>query len=146
MADTTIRWACVTEIVSGLGGMPMMSGAQVDPGWPGDEAKPELVWVSDLDGEVTIPVSKAGRMYRDDQFQIPLQVRVFGKRTTTLTGDRLHEIVSAIEDYFADDCTIGDFDGVVSAEVSSVRSTITTLPEGPIGFAEVVVSVHARLT
>lgn len=147
MATTSIRWECVTDIITSLAGMPMIAGqTTVHPGWPGDEETGEIVWISDLDGEVSTPVSKAGRRYRDDQFDIPIQVRVFGRRDLDDTGARLTEIVSAVEDFLADDATIGDLDGVVDAEITSIRSTLRELPEGPIGFAEVVVSVHARLT
>lgn len=143
MAPSTIRWDVTKHLVDRI--RDRHPGLQVEPGWPGDRLEAEAVWVDELDGEVTIPVMTAGRKYRDDKFTIPFEIRVAGKGDLDDTMARLSEIVAGIEDDLADDPALGDFDGLISAEVSSERMTSGEIRNvGWIGFAEVVVSCHAR--
>lgn len=114
-----------------------------EPGWPGDRATDELVWVDELAGDITYPVMVAGRRHRDDKFTIPLEVRVAGKPTLDLTKCRLAEIVAAIEDEFADDLSVDGFVGLIEALVESVRMTAGEI-DGCLGFGEITVACHAR--
>jgi hypothetical protein len=86
-----------------------------------------------------------GRKQRDDIFTLPFQIRVIGYGTLTDTMHRLTQIVATIEDTLADDTSLADLDGVLSAEVTEERQTSAMFPEGPAGFAEVVVTVSTRL-
>lgn len=144
MAETTIRWACTEHVIDLIS--RRLDGVSVYPGWPGDKlTTAEMVWVSELDGEIAIPVMTGGRKQRDDKFTIPLQVRVTGRPDLSATMGRLSEIVATVEDVLASDSTLGDWDGVVSAEITGERFTATETPSAYVGFAEVVVSIHARL-
>jgi hypothetical protein len=118
----------------------------VEPGWPGDRVpQAELIWLDEIDGTVNIPVMTGGRKPRDDIFNLPLQIRVIGYGTLTDTMQRLTTIVATVEDLLADDTSLADLDGVLSAEVTEERQTSAMFPEGPTGFAEVVVTVSTRL-
>lgn len=119
---------------------------QIEPGWPGDKQKSESVWVNDLDGELNIPLANAGRKSRDDKFRIPFEVRVANRGDLDSTADRTEQIVNAIDDALADDPTLEDFDGLVSAVIDTNRSTVGITPDGALGYGEVVVSVHLRLS
>lgn len=126
-------------------GQATLDGVQVEAGWPGDTLKSEAVWIDQLDGEVTIPVMTAGRKYRDDRFTVPFEVRVAGKASLDATMTRLAVIVAEIEDVLADDPGLDTLDGLISAEVSEERMTAGEIANtGWIGFAEIVVSCHAR--
>lgn len=145
MASTLVWWEVVERVLAGIGGQPMMEGVQVENAWPGDKVKGELIYVGDITSESEIPVSKAGRMYRDELVTVPLLARVIGRRTTALTYQRLQEIASAIEDYLADNVDLEDLDGVVSAEITSRVMSVGTLPEGPVGKFETQLLIHTRL-
>lgn len=147
MASTANRWECVEYILTQLRAHPMASGVKISEGWPGDEEKGELVYILTVDGEMSRPVMNAGRTVRDDKFQITIRFRILGKRDLNLTMRRLSEVFSALEDVLADNSTLGDLDGVVSAEITSPTPwSVGMSHEGPAGHAEATVEVHSRLT
>ena len=134
------------KIVALLTGDNRMAGVTVSPGWPGDNVpSAQLVWITEIDGETSIPVMVGGRKQRNDDFTIPVEIRVAGYGTLDDTMTRVSEIVAVIEDTLANDTSLGSLDGVLSAEIISERMTSAMFPEGPIGFAEVIVAVSARL-
>ena len=118
------------------------------PGWPGEQtarATAQMVWIDDIDGNVSIPVMVGGRKQRNDDFEIPLEIRVVGLLTLDDTMRRLTDIIAVIENTLADDTSLSDLDGVLSAEITRERLTSAMSPEGPLGFAQVTVSVSTRL-
>ncbi len=146
MATTSIRWDACTRIVSLLRADNTLTGVTVEPGWPGDRVPAaQLIWVDELDGTCEIPVMTAGRKQRNDDFDIPLQMRVMGLGTLDDTMGKLSVLIAAVENALADDTSLDDLDGVLSAEITRERMTSAMFPEGPVGFAEVVVSVSTRL-
>lgn len=146
MATTNIRWAACQRIVSLLQSDNTLTGVTVEPGWPGDRAPTaRLIWIDELDGTCEIPVMTGGRKQRNDDFDIPLQIRVIGLGTLDDTMGQLSVLVAAVENALANSTTLEDLDGVLSAEITRERMTSAMFPEGPVGFAEVVVSVSTRL-
>lgn len=146
MATTSIRWEAAKRVVSLLQAAPTLANVTIEPGWPGDRVKQaELIWLDEIDGNVNIPVMTGGRKQRDDVFTLPLQIRVIGYGTLNETMARLMVIVGIIEDTLAADTSLNSLDGVLSAEVTEERQTSAMFPEGPTGFAEVVVTVSTRL-
>lgn len=146
MPDVGPRWELVRHLIDTLRQHASLVGVQVEPGWPGDQQTSESVWVNDLDGEISIPLANAGRKYRDDIFRIPFEIRVANRGDLDSTADRTEEIVNAIDDVLADDPALDEFPGLVSAEITSNRTTFGRTPEGVLGFGEVVVSAHLRLS
>jgi len=146
VATTSIRWEAAKRVVSLLQAAPTLATVTIEPGWPGDRVKlAELIWLDEIDGNVNIPVMTGGRKQRDDVFTLPLQIRVIGYGTLNETMERLMVIVGIIEDTLAADTSLASLDGVLSAEVTEERQTSAMFPEGPTGFAEVVVTVSTRL-
>ena len=146
MATTSIRWEAAKRVVTLLQAAPTLANVTIEPGWPGDRVKlAELIWLDEIDGNVNIPVMTGGRKQRDDVFTLPLQIRVIGYGTLNETMERLMVIVGIIEDTLAADTSLNSLDGVLSAEVTEERQTSAMFPEGPTGFAEVVVTVSTRL-
>jgi hypothetical protein len=145
VATTSVRWAVTKHLVDLIRANPDLAGVRVEPGYPGDEAGAEAIWVYGLDGELSIPLMQAGRKQRDDRFEIPFQVAVSLNANLDTTFQRLTEIVAAIEDVLADDPSLGGIDGVIAAEITSERLSCGPSRQLYMGVAEVVVSVHARL-
>jgi hypothetical protein len=145
VATTSIRWAVTKHLVDLLRADPDLAGVRVEPGYPGDDAGAECVWVYGLDGDLSIPVMTGGRKQRDDRFEIPFQVAVQNNRDLDSTFTRLTQIVAAIEDVLANDPSMGGIDGVVSAEITRERLSCGPSRQLWMGVAEVVVSVHSRL-
>lgn len=145
-ATTSIRWEAATRVVALLRSEPLLAGVTIEPGWPGDRVpQAELIWLDEIDGTVAIPVMTGGRKQRDDVFTLPLQMRVIGLGTLDDTMARLATLVATVEDLLADDTSLADLEGVLSAEVTEERQTSAMFPEGPAGFAEVVITVSTRL-
>ena len=146
MATTNIRWDACTSVVTILRADATLAAVTVEPGWPGDRPPTaQLIWIDELDGTCEIPVMTGGRKQRNDDFDIPLQMRVIGLGTLDDTMDQLSVLVAAVENALANDTSLGSLDGVLSAEITRERMTSAMFPEGPVGFAEVVVSVSTRL-
>jgi len=147
MADTTIRWALAKHFITKLRALPALEDVQIEPGFPGDTQEPDSIWISELDGDLEIPVSKAARMQRDDKFTIPFEFRVAGRVDLDETMTRLSVLVAALEELLATDPGLENFDGLIDAEINSEVMTAGNMRgAGCLGFAQVVVSAHARLT
>jgi hypothetical protein len=144
---TSVRWLVVSHLVDLFRAEGDLDGVLVEPGWPGDQrVRAETIWLDRIDNvNITIPVMTGGRKQRDDMFTLPFQVRVAGRHDLDQTMARVMELLAAVENVLADDPTLGDFTGVVSAEITSERQSVGTTPEGCIGFGEVIVTVHTRL-
>lgn len=143
MEPVSIRWQVVERILEILHDLPALDGVQIEPGFPGDAIQREAIWVNDLDGEITVPVSKNGTVARDDIFKVPLEIRVVTAGYTD-TMRRLAEIIAAIEYHIASDVQLGTIDGVVSAHISGERQTAGQVKgAGVIGFGEVEITIHA---
>lgn len=145
---TSIRWPLAKHIVELMRSDGTLDGVAVEAAWPGDKhLRRDMIWVDEISGTTAIPVGTGGRKHRDDHFEIQFLFRVAGHRTIDATRSRLDELTAALENLLADSPTVMDFDGVVSAEASTGRSTCGETPsDGPLGFGEIVVAVHARLT
>lgn len=156
MAETSIRWAFVNALVQavrvdqGFAAVDAVAAA----GWPGDEAvktMPRLVYVSNVDGDLVIPLIQAGRKQRDDTFDVTLSLRVIGtpKKDPVAALDEavatLGVMWAAVEDVLANDPGLDDLDGLTYAEVTGARGPLSSvLPQGPIAFGEMTVTAKAR--
>lgn len=146
MATINIRWKVVSKIIDLIQSNPLVAGVTVAPGWPGERNHlAQIIWIDDIDGNVEIPVMTGGRKQRNDTFDIPIQFQVLGLVSLDDTMNRLTELVAIVEDTLADDTSLDNLDGVLSAEITRERMTSAVTTEGPVGFAEVTVSISTRL-
>lgn len=146
MATVNIRWTVVSKIIDLISSSPLVAGVTVAPGWPGERNHlAQIIWIDDIDGNVEIPVMTGGRKQRNDDFDIPIQFQVLGFVNLDDTMRRLTELVAIVEDTLADDTSLDNLDGVLSAQITRERMTSAVTTEGPVGFAEVTVSVTTRL-
>lgn len=144
MPITNVRLDVVRWLVTNL--RTALTSVQVEPGWPGDNLKRETLWVDEVEGSQILPVMVAGRRQRDDQFTVPLEIRVVAGSLDE-AADRLSAIVAGVENVMADAHTLDDeVDGIVSAEISDERTLCARAPDGPKGFARIELAFHARLT
>lgn len=148
MAETMVRQDVAKDILAGVRALPACSGVQFEFGYPGDSARGELVWLATVDGTIVMPLMSAARKPRDDTFRMLFRVQIVGKRTIELAFARLTDVVGAFDDYLANYSTIADrWSGVViSLSIDTPVMAVTTLPEGPVGIAEVSIEVRTRLS
>ncbi len=145
MATTSVRRAAMRTILTALTAADRK--LLVSSGYPGDKNdRPRMLWVDDVRSTEDRPVITGGRLDRDDFFTISLLMRVTGHRTTDAAHDDLEAIDALIDDYFADTHTLGDLDGIVSAEVTEGDFTVGTTPGGVVGYGRREIQIHARLT
>ena len=147
MATTDLRWAVCTKLIGLLRASPDLVGVTIEPGWPGDRAAlAQVIYISDVTGTCEIPVMTAGRKQRNEDFEITVDFRVAGLGTLDEIGNRISEVFTIAGDILADDVTLDDLDGILSAEMTSKAGpALGMFPEGPVGFAQFVVSVSTRL-
>ena len=150
MADIPIRTVVAEHLVDLLAGHELLGGVQVEDGYPGELAVtgPEVVWLQEIETqELGIPLGMAGPKIYDDTFDAHLLSRVAGRASRRETGRRLAEIHTAILQVLAEDPTLDDLDGVVSAELTANDWTpASPTPDGFLGFGRSVVTVHTRIT
>lgn len=142
---TLNRWTVAEAILDAVREVPSMVGVSVTATWPGDEVGDEAVWLDSLEGELTNPVAKDGRRWRDDRFEVPLNVRIVGKPTDSQCMLRLSEICGAIESVMAEPTTVLEVEGVQSVDAPEVSMFGAEMRDGFVGRGEVRVPVHSRL-
>lgn len=148
MAETTIRWQAVTRIVELARERPELADVNVTPIYPGDEAGAECVYLGDLAGPLSVPVTRAqdARVTYDDKFDITWAIEVWGTDADT-TMARAAQIVAALQDVIATESQLDDLDGVVTARITDQNGPLgTDTRNGILAVAQVVVSVLARYT
>ena len=152
MADQPIWEDVVDHLVDALGGFEGLAQVQVVEGLPGDlkVVGNELIAVDDeITSETSMPVAVGGAKPYDDVFEVLLRIRVRGRIGDTARADtknRLAEIHAAIHELLAGDPTLGNLDGVLSASIVRRRRLVTSTPDGPLGYGEVYLSIHSRIT
>lgn len=149
MAQTSIRWACISRILDLARVQPTFAGVTVEATWPGDAAGPERVYVGDLTGTLTVPafVGPARAMY-DDQFTITWAIEVVANgRSPDETMARCVEMIAGLQDVVAGDAGLGDLDGVLHAVMSEQRGPLgMEFPGvGLVAVAQLDIDVTARL-
>lgn len=122
---------------------------QVSYGWPGRDAKNELVWTDDIvDGEVTVTAMTPARKRRDDRFTIAVLFR------TTVEGNsceeaetRVEVLYAALENVLAEHPTLDNLPGVGHAiqKGETVGPESDPLEEGWAAFMSASVEVLSRL-
>ena len=149
MADQPIWEDVVDHLVDALAAFDGLAQVQVVEGLPGDLAvvSDELIAVDDeVTSEASMPVAAAGTKPYDDVFEVLLRIRVRGRATRAETKTRLAEIHAAIHELLAGDPSFGDLDGVLSAAIVRRRRRVTSTTDGPLGYGEVTLSIHSRIT
>lgn len=152
MAETTIRWACVERILELAREHELLRGddTTVASIWPGDEAGVECIYLADLDGELTVPVSRDDqRVTYDDKFTITwaVELKANGRDPDELMA-RADVLLGALQDVIAMRSQLGKLDGVVSARLGEQNGPLGVEFRG-VGLmvvARQLVNVHARLS
>lgn len=147
MAETAIRTAVKTELLTQISAEDALDKVQVGPGFPA-ELEDESVWVNRITGKVTLPVGKAGRRARDDKFTITFVFMSARPGDSAEESEaRVEGFYSALEDVLAADFKLGGIDGLESAVMGNVEGPVTDpTTEGHASFMAADVDCHARLT
>lgn len=140
----SIAWEFALHQVQQFAGQ--VGAAKVFAYEPGDdEIAPETVYLEDDGSEIDYANFTAGRKQVNETITYTWQIIVVDRATVAATRVRVGELVAVITNAFQDDPSLGSFAGVLSAGVQSTRRKATQTPDGPIGWAEVVVKVQTRL-
>lgn len=149
MAERSIRSKTKRRLQDLLEAKPDLFGVQILRGWDEQAPEREHIRIGDASGTLSIPVMTAGRKHRDDRYTISLYVFAgVPGRGAEEAEERLEELVHVIGDVLADDHTLGELDGLVSAEMGEYAGPKSDpTPEGSYGYATPVeINCHARLT
>lgn len=155
-----MRYACRAAVVAGLVANTDLTGVQVEHCWPGNQQKPESIWLNPTEGVVVdIPVfrgpaSVSNPIVIDDTFTIPIEIMV-SKRTaaTTAPADaetRLGVLQRAVIATFTADPGLTNVSApagwqIIAAVISEIHGPGTARGnEGAQSYASVVLHIHAR--
>lgn len=130
---------------------------QVEHCWPGDQQKPESIWLNPTEGiEANVPVfhgpaSANNPITLDDKFTIPIEIMVQNPGSTPVTAEaRLGELYRAVIATIAADPGLASISAptgwyVFAAVVGAIEGPGTARGrEGAQSYASVVIHVHAR--
>lgn len=148
MATTSRRTAFIRELFRRMRDDTVLGGIGLTEGWPGDELEPEHVWLDDLDGEENFPVSMAGRVLRDDIFDVVLVCRSATEGADRLDAmDRCESYLNAIGSIVVASNMHGAIDGLVDVVTGDKRGPKSYPgPAGAEAFGRYVLNVHTRIS
>lgn len=144
-----MRWTLMGAVLDALKVSPGLRGVDVHAGWPGDRnVTPLMVWIGfDINGNPNIPVATAGRKQYDDEFSFPLEMRVAGTANLYDAAEKVDAVMADVLRVLATDPTLGNLPSLVTATVSEMRGPYAeNTPDGPMGWAEVTITAHLRIT
>lgn len=123
------------------------SGVQVSRGYPGESfIERESVYIDRITGAHAIANIKAGRKQRDETYAMTVVVAVVEDTGTVAdVEDRAFELLAEVEDWLADDPSLGDVDGVVHATAGDFRLFSDMTTNGAACVIEFDINVAARL-
>ena len=124
-----------------------LPGVQVIPGWPGDTAKNECVWISDMSStERTVPGFVGDtRVMVDETYDVVFEIEVRGRAQLNATQRRLSQIVGAMDAAVREDPRLGDFPGLIECLFTQIRRKAGIGDTGHEGVAQMTLEVHTRL-
>lgn len=150
--STDHRTAVVLAVVDLLDDWADLAGVQVEAGWPGDNQRDEAVWVDEMDGTLTLPATGPATVLADDEFRIPIEVRVAQAGGLARTRARLGEIVAAVTDAIRSKPDLDDLAGTgwalldIAFDGSQRRDAVWDSPGGALGAARLEPVANVRLT
>lgn len=149
MADQPIRWVVAKRIADLFAGRAELDGCQVEVGFPGElKVKgAEYLYLDEMvSSEVDVPTMRSGALDQDDTFDLRWIIRVAGRETIDDAMARTCEIDAGLHSIVTGDHTLGDIDGVVSAEITDRFQMVANGTDGPIGHGLTVVQIHSRIS
>lgn len=149
MASTPIRWTVAKHLVDLFAGRSELDGCQVEAGFPGEKKVKgaEYLYLDEMVSSVVdVPTMRAGTLDQDDIFDLRWIIRIAGRSTIDEAMVRACEVDAGIHAIVTGTHTLGDLDGVVSAEVTERFQMVANTTDGPIGHGLTVVQVHSRIS
>lgn len=103
MATTSTVPTFLSELQVMLAASPVLADVQVTLGIPGDTIERKCLWIGGTDGQFSIPTMKAGRKYRDEEYEVKVYIDVIlpgGTQTEAVTT--AYSYLAVIENILAD--------------------------------------------
>lgn len=118
--------------------------------WPGPDADREMVILGKTEGTHELPVMKAGRRQRQEEYTIDCEVWVFGGAGATPQNvdpveDRAWELVEAVEDVLANNPQIDGTATILWAEIGSTEMDVAAFENSWAVRILLEINVSARL-
>ena len=150
--STDHRSAVVLAVTDLLAASPDLARVQVAAGWPAEDQAAEAVWVDEMDGTLTLPATGPATVLADDEFRVPLEVRVSQAGDLAATRARLGELVAAVTDAIRAHPDLDDLTGTdweltdIAFDGSQRRDAVWDSPAGAFGAARLEPVATVRLT
>lgn len=146
------RWATVASVVAALRDCTDLAGVQVEPGFPGATHQAEVVYADVLDtaGDAEVPVTHGPDLALtiDDNWTLPLELRVSNRAGLDDTATRLGELAAAVTDTIRANADVGTEVGAgwftVDLTVTRRTDAVAQTPQGYIGAARIELGIHSR--
>lgn len=146
MAGSTIV-AVKQALVTQLKALDGMGAVSVSYAHPGERGSKEILYCGAVrNGDHEAVALKAGRRRREENYDLDIEIAVSGTRLTEARSEtRAIVIGTLVEEYLADNPTIGDVPNVRFVVVSGIEMQTITTTNGPLTQLTLTVSIKARL-
>lgn len=146
MATTSTIIPAKLALVDALKSRPALNGVLISYADPGDKARREQMFCSEVRVSEQSPVAlRAGRRKRDEEYELDMLIDCSSKTTPETSESRCMELVAELENELAEDTTIRATDGVLWATVADMRLKTAETGDGPTSRATVTITVRGRL-
>ena len=149
MAATPIRWVAAKALAEMFAGRAELDGCQVEAGFPGElKVKgAEYLYLDEIaSSSIDVPTMRSGTLDQDDIFDLRWIIRIAGRSTIDEAMARACEVDAGIHAIVTGTHTLGDLDGVVSAQVTERMQMVANTTDGPIGHGLTVIQIHSRIS
>lgn len=150
--STSVYGEVTTRCQDLLGEDDRLRNVQILPFWPGDEMEDEAIWWYELESvELNVPVLTPDPKFLDDIVDVPFIFRTATGADPDDAWQRICEMLEAGKDVFRNASALGDVTvgtgHVVSAEIVGQQGpTCVNTKDGAVGFAQLTLRVHTRLS
>ena len=114
--------AVADALVSVLRARAGLSGIQIEPAWPGNDAQDESMFLTFARVESEIASMRAGRKARNEDPRIGLTIIAQMHDSPSAARTRAYELFGEVEDALAEDPTLGGVDGLLWATIDRHES------------------------
>lgn len=134
------------EIIARLAIQPDLEGVKIDSGLPGKNIEREHVFVARIAGQRRVVFLQAGRKTIEDVFTITFIFWVANPGNDTLEADDRAEVMAmCLLDVLAEDPSLGDLEGLMSAVEAQAEGPDNELTdEGAVSIFRTDVECEAR--
>lgn len=130
----TVAFDLREALVINLG--PLLGSVPIHYGHPGAHGRTEAIWLgtardTSLDSDHEPKALRAGRVRRSERLRTDVVIEITSKTTSRDAEERAVELGTVIEEYLADNPTVGSVENLLWCQVEGIELDTTETANGP---------------